>query len=138
MTNDITKLTLDTHVMIWYLEGINLSPEQVALIDEARGKQGLFFSNISIWEIAMLALKGKICFSVPLNEWVNKLVSNVKVNLIDISPEILIESCSLLNYNHQDPSDRIIIASCRKIDSHLMTFDQRIITYAKQGYLKVL
>lgn len=138
MINEIKKLTLDTHVMIWYLEGINLSSEQVALIDQVRNNQGLFFSNISIWEISMLALKGKICFSVPLHEWINKLISNVKVNLIDISPEILIESCSLINYNHLDPSDRIIISSCRKIDSHLMTFDQKIIDYGKLGYLKVV
>jgi PIN domain nuclease of toxin-antitoxin system len=32
---DLAKLTLDTHVFIWYTEGINLTPSQVELIEKA-------------------------------------------------------------------------------------------------------
>ncbi len=36
MTNDpminLERLTLDTHILIWYTEGINLSKEQVKIL----------------------------------------------------------------------------------------------------------
>lgn len=135
--SDIKKLTLDTHVIIWYLEGINLSPHQISVIEEARNSDTLFLSSISIWEIAMLSTKGKLNFSITMNDFLDKLTSVVGVKLIDLTPEILIESCNLINYAHKDPADRMIVASCRKIDSHLMTFDQKIIDYGKQGYIKL-
>lgn len=134
---DLEKLTLDTHVLIWYAEGINLSQSQVDLIEKAREKGCLYISAISIWEITLLASKGRIALSIHLEEWINQLLSTPGLNVIDLSIPILVQSCELLNYPHKDPADRLIIASSRSINSHLMTFDQKIIDYAEKGYLKV-
>ena len=138
MSNNIERLTLDTHVIIWYVEGIKLSQKQVELINHFRAKNELFISNITIWEIAMLASAGKINFAVSFDNWMSKLLSIPGLNLIALSPEILIASCQLLHYECKDPADRMIIASCRQINSHLMTFDQEMISYGCQGYLKVI
>lgn len=142
MTNDthinIEKLTLDTHVLIWYSEGINLSKEQVNIIEQIRKAGNLYISAISIWEIAMLVNKDKIALSISLDEWIDKLLSTPGLNLIDLSISILVQSCVLPKYEYKDPADRLIIASVRSINSHLMTFDQKIIDYADNGYLKII
>jgi PIN domain nuclease of toxin-antitoxin system len=132
------KLTLDTHVLIWYMEGIKLNSRQVELIDKARNENALFVSAISIWEISMLAGKGKLACSVSLSEWINSIISIPGLNIIDLSIPVLVESCNLPNYEHRDPADRLIISSTRSINSHLMTFDQKIIDYANDGYVKII
>ena len=135
--SSIEKLTLDTHIIIWYSEGIKLNEKQVSLIDQAKDNNSLFISSISIWEIAMLLGRGKTAFSMSLNELIDNILSIPGLNLIDLSLPILIESTSLPNYEHKDPADRLIIASVRSNGSHLMTVDEKIIDYAKRGYLKI-
>ena len=132
------KIILDTHILIWYLEGIELKEKYVNIIDKARNSNSLYISAISIWEIAMLANKNKIALSVNLNSWIDKLLSLPGINLVDLSTDILLESCALPHYSHKDPADRMIISSTRAIDACLISFDQKIIDYANKGYLKVL
>jgi PIN domain nuclease of toxin-antitoxin system len=86
----------------------------------------------------MLFNRGKTAFSMSLNELIDNILSIPGLNLIDLSLPILIESTSLPNYDHRDPADRIIIASTRSNGSHLMTVDEKIIDYAKRGYLKIV
>lgn len=130
-------LLLDTHVLIWYVEGIRLLKEHVDIIEDSRARGQLSISAISIWEIAMLASKGRIVINVPIKEWVERVLTNLEINLVDLSANILIESSLLLNYEHKDHADRIIIASARASNAHLLTFDEKIIDYAKLGYLKL-
>jgi PIN domain nuclease of toxin-antitoxin system len=132
----IDKLILDTHILIWFLEGIKLSEDQITVIENARSKHQLFVSSISIWEIAMLLKQNKIVLSISLNEWLNKLECIPGLGISDLSASILVESCNLPNYEHKDPADRMIIASSRSLGAHLMTHDQKILDYAKEGYLK--
>ncbi|KJV81107.1 PIN domain protein [Rickettsia hoogstraalii str. RCCE3] len=141
MTNikdNLVNLILDTHILIWYAEGIKLSKHQIELIEKAREHNMLYISAISIWEVAMLENKGKIVLSISLNDWINKLLSIPGLNLIDLSVSVLIESCFLPNYEHKDPADRFIIASTRNNNSYLFTCDQKIIEYANLGYLKII
>lgn len=134
---EFPSLILDTHVLIWYSQGIELIPQQVNLIDEAVANNSLCISAISIWEITMLANKGKIVINIPIKDWINKLLLISKIKIIDLSPDTLIESVLLPNYEHRDPADRLIIASVRLTNSVLMTFDQKIIDYANLGYLNL-
>lgn len=136
--NNFESLILDTHILIWYVEGIKLSESQIKLIDKAREENILYISAISIWEITMLENKGKIALSVSLDEWINKLLSMPGLHLINLSVSILMQSCLLPHYDHKDPADRFIISSSRTSNSHLLTFDQKIIEYANLGYLKII
>lgn len=136
--NSAAKITLDTHIIIWYAEGINLTEKQVGVIDRARDNNSLFISSISIWEIAMLFKKGKTVFSMSLNELIDKILSIPGLNVMDLSLPILLESTSLPNYEPKDPADRLIISSTRANGSYLMTVDQKILDYANRGYLKIV
>lgn len=131
------KLLLDTHILLWYVEGINLPAASVESIELFRKADNLYLSAISIWEVAMLTGKGKIIFSVALKEWVDKVLSIPGLNIIDLSVPILLESCGLPNYPHKDPADRLIMASSRIVGCRLMTLDEKIIEYGERGYLKI-
>lgn len=135
-SSTVEKLIIDTHVLIWYLEGIKLSEEQVSVIEDARNKHELYVSAISIWEIALLTKQNRVVLSISFNDWMNRLQCIPGLNILDLSTAILIESCNLINYEHKDPADRMIIASSRDLNAHLMTFDQKILDYASLGYLK--
>ena len=137
LNNQIERLILDTHVLIWCVEGIKLNKEQIALIEKMSESASLFASAISFWEIKMLLKKDKVSLPISFDEWLNKVTSHLKLNIIDLSMPILISSCELPNCDHKDPADRFIIASCRHMDSHLMTFDQKILDYGQKGYLKI-
>ncbi len=71
MTNDpminLERLTLDTHVLIWYTEGIKLSKEQVKIIEQVRQASNLYVSAISIWETAMLINKDRMSLTQRQN-----------------------------------------------------------------------
>ena len=136
-TSEVDKLILDTHILIWYVEGINLSESQVTLIDQMRGKASLYISAISIWEIALLVSRERIALSIDLDQWIQRTTSITGLTFLDLSISILTQSCTLSNYEHKDPADRMIIASARSINAHLMTYDQNIIDYADKGYLKI-
>ena len=132
------KILLDTHILIWYAEGINLSTNQIGLIENTRKKKELYISAISIWEITMLANRSKLIFSIDIHDWIKKLLSTLGLELIDLSVPILIQSCELPNYPHRDPADRMIIATSRINNIALMTLDRKIIDYGKEGYFKLI
>ena len=84
-TPEIDKLILDTHILIWYIEGINLSEPQVELIDKMREKSSVYISAISIWEIALLVSKDRIALSIDIDEWIQRAASITGLNLMDLS-----------------------------------------------------
>lgn len=137
VNNDIEMLTLDTHILLWYLEGIELNERQVASIESARKKNKLYISAISIWEISLLANRGRIAFAIDMKEWVSQVMNIPGLNMIELSPDVLIESTILPTYMHKDPADRMIIASARSMNSYLMTKDEKIIEYGNNGYVKI-
>ena len=81
----IEKLVMDTHILIWYLEGIELSQQQVQIIENQRNLSQLYISAISIWEVSMLINKKKAAISIPIHEWLNKVLSIPGLNIIDLS-----------------------------------------------------
>ena len=63
--DQVRGVLLDTHVWLWYAEGLldKLSAQAVKALDQARRGPGLSVSAISIWEIGMLQQKGRIRLS---------------------------------------------------------------------------
>lgn len=70
----MSGLLLDTHVWLWYAEGVpdRVSPETLSAIDQARRQRRLFVSAISVWEIGLLVAKGRIGLSAPPRDWMTR------------------------------------------------------------------
>lgn len=131
------KVLLDTHIILWYLEGIKLNQQQIDTIDEARKNNSLYISAISLWEIALLTSKGRLAFSITIEELIDNILSIPGINLVDLSVSILISSCNLPHFDHKDPADRFIIASARNLHAYLISADQKILDYASLGYVNI-
>jgi PIN domain nuclease of toxin-antitoxin system len=133
-------IVLDTHVWLWLNEG---APERIAPsarreIEALAGRGRVFVSVISVWEVAMLESRNRIQLSLPVDRWVHRALRAPGVQLLELSPEIAIESTRLPGEPHGGPADRILMASARVIGGRLATRDTGILGYASAGHLAVL
>jgi PIN domain nuclease of toxin-antitoxin system len=136
----VSALLLDTHIWLWYAEGVaeRLRPASVKKLDDARRRVGLCVSAISVWEIGMHHVKGRIRLSVPLRDWVERSLGASGVRFVPLDAAAAAESTPLPGDPQGDPADRFLIATARIEDLVLATRDQQILKYGKQGYLRVL
>lgn len=130
---------MDTHVWIWVMEGLQseLSSATVNAIEEAGGRGELALSAISVWELGMLEARGRITLSRSIDEWVHAALTAPGLRLVDLSPEIAVESTRLPGSPHGDPADRMIIATTRVLGGTLITCDDQILGYGASGHLSV-
>ena len=119
---------LDTHVLIWWLQGDGpLSSEQQRVLSAADGDSPLRVSDISLWEIASLHSLGRIQLAIPVREWLEKAVAPPLVRRHGISPAIAAEADALPDSFHRDPADRILVATARVLGATLLTRDRHIV-----------
>ena len=133
-------LLLDTHVWLWYVENDTkrFSRRIEPLVEAAVQRGELLISAISVWEIAVLDSIRRIELSHDVRTWVGRALSFPGVSFKGLSPSIAIESTRLPGTLHRDPADRILIATARLTGAALVTSDERILAYAKQGHVNVL
>lgn len=136
----MSALLLDTHIWLWYAEGDTqrLPPASVKKLDRARREEGLRVLSISVWEVGMQHVKGRIQLSTPLRDWVRDAFAPAGISLLPLDADIATESTLLPGEPHGDPADRFLIASARVKRLVLATRDQAIIEYGKAGHVRVL
>ncbi len=139
-TADMGGLLLDTHIWLWYAEGVagRLSPATLAAIERARIEHRLHVNAVSVWEVGMLCAKGKISLSAPAHEWVRRAISISGIRLQALDAETAMESTQLPDSPHGDPADRFLIAAARIHGLCLVTADKKIYTYGKAGHVRFL
>lgn len=122
------KYLLDTHILIWWLEGgTKLSSEQKAAIDTRSPSSPLLVADITLWEIATLVELGRLRFSLPLKEWLERAVAPPLVSVCSITPAIATQVATLPSSFHRDPGDRIIVSTALVHGAELITSDGKII-----------
>jgi len=131
-------LILDTHIWIYLMNGDQKIKKSgfLKLIEKAAPENAIKIPTICSWEISMLAAKKRILISGDALSWIKKSLTLPGISLCSLSPEIAYESSNLPGNFHGDPADRIIVASARVLNGTLLTFDQKILCYAKEGHLK--
>lgn len=130
-------LLLDTHVLLWIIfEPQQFSDKIKELITDAQSKNSLAISSISLWETAMLISKKRIDVYEPIHDFLNSISKINGLNIFEISSEIAAESTLLGIDFHGDPADRIIVATTRVHRSTLLTRDNKILEWAKEGGIR--
>lgn len=118
-------ILLDTHVLIWLSEGSGkLGYRSKELADDALSAEELAVSAISFWEVAMLRRAGRIELNQPVDAWRTRLLDTGLVE-IGIDGETAVTAAELGNF-HEDPADRIIVATASRLSATLVTADGRI------------
>lgn len=129
---------LDTHVWLWMAGGERIAPAARRLIEVAVDADGLVISPISIWEVGMLAAKGRITIQPDCLTWVNEALAKTGVRLLPLSVQVAVGSSFLPEGFHGDPADRIIVATAIAGSATLVTRDAQILAYARRGRFKVV
>jgi PIN domain nuclease of toxin-antitoxin system len=123
-------IVLDTHALIWWVEGVGLSKAARAAIEreiEADGEIGI--SAMSAWEVMLLVKKGRLALAMEVGRWFEKVSRISRVRLLPMDRNIAIEAADLPGDFHKDPADRMIVATARSLSAPLVTKDRRIQSY---------
>lgn len=97
---------LDTHTLIWYINGdMELSQNARAAIETDSAIN--FVSIASLWEMAIKISLGKLVLKTPFNQ----ISRQVEENGFEVLPVTFEDALtvSTLPFYHRDPFDRIII-----------------------------
>src|SRR5262249_51259187 len=122
-------ILLDTHIWVWWVFGdpqLTQSQRQHLQDNEATG---LGVSVISCWEVAKLVELGRLVLPCPIAQWMAQALAYPGIRLLDLIPQIAIESTQLPGTFHRDPADQMIVATARVHNIPLLTADAKILQY---------
>lgn len=122
-------ILLDTHIWIWWIQEHPALPKSLRDRLEAEQATGICVSVFSCWEVAMLASQQRIRLPIATLEWLEAALTRPGTRLLDLTPEITVESTQLPGTFHRDPADQIIVATARIHDLALVTLDAKIRSY---------
>jgi PIN domain nuclease of toxin-antitoxin system len=129
----VTDLLLDTHIALWLDSGDErLGTTSRRTIEAAWHAGGrLFFSAISVWEIAVLVDRGFIELDLPVAAWVDRFVGRPGMEAVPLDHKAATLAYNLADLDHRDPADRLLIATALGLGCPLITHDDRIRRFAK-------
>ena len=119
-------LLLDTHSLIWFLNGDEKLSEKAKLAIEDP-ENSKIISIASIWEIAIKISLDKLRFPKGFKHFL-EMVEDNGFDLLPITFEHALE-LSTLKYLHRDPFDRLLIAQCIADKLVIVTKDDNIKRY---------
>jgi PIN domain nuclease of toxin-antitoxin system len=119
----VTGLLLDTHVLLWW-RGDYRRIAATALEQITDPETAVFFSSVSIWEMAIKHASGKL--SMPDN-LLETMAERGFAELPVRSSDGL--RAGALPPHHADPFDRMLVAQAQSERLTLVTSDTRIAAY---------
>ncbi len=90
----------------------------------------LLISEISAWEVAQKAARGKLSFTSPVTAWIERAVLAPGVTMLPLTRDVLVLSTQLATL-HGDPADRILVAAAKLLGVPLATADRQIADWAR-------
>jgi PIN domain nuclease of toxin-antitoxin system len=129
----MSEMLLDTHVLIWWrLDSSRLGRSWIRRLQALENRQKpVAISAITLWEIAMLAARGRIEMVEPADVWIEEIEGHPLIEVLSLTARIAAESVRLGPDFHNDPADQIIVATARIHGLPLMTADERIRKWGK-------
>jgi PIN domain nuclease of toxin-antitoxin system len=121
-------LLLDTHIWIWHLAGSERLPSGIkAAILEAAGD--CWLSTVSLWELGLLARKGRVELAMDLRSWVDNALHRLPLKEAPLTREVAIKSLEI-ELPHEDPADHFLAATALVFDLTLATVDRRLLGHS--------
>ncbi|SAL75903.1 twitching motility protein PilT [Caballeronia peredens] len=123
-------IVLDTHALLWWVGGAGLSKHARAAIDREIEDQGeIVVSTMTAWEVMLLVKKGRLGLAMDVGGWFDKVSRINGVRFAPVDRNIALASADLPGNFHQDPADRMIVATARSLSAPLVTKDLHIRRY---------
>ncbi len=122
------KALLDTHTFLWW----NLDdPQPSDTVREfiGNGRNQIFFSAASAWEIAIKYSKGRLELPETPDLYVANRLTHHHFSALPIQLSHALHVYSLLDI-HKDPFDRLLVAQSQLESLPLLTIDSQIARYS--------
>ena len=121
------KYLLDSSVWLMSTLREHVLPESIREIvgdpDETLG-----LSIFSLWEAAKKNQQGKLPLPMDLPAWFKAAVPS-HLQLLPLTPDIIVESTRLPEFPVNDPADQLIVATARVHNLALLTTDTKLKGY---------
>ena len=122
-------IVLDTHIWVWWVHGdARLTVSQAEAIT-ANESDVIGVTAISCWEIAKLVEYDRLELPCPLTDWFEQALTYPGIQILELTPQIAVESTQLPGAFHRDPADQLIVATARFYGCPLVTSDDKILNY---------
>jgi PIN domain nuclease of toxin-antitoxin system len=123
-------IVLDTHAWIWFASNPEeLSSRAEQAIRRSVLKRQACVSSISVWEVALLAASGRLQLTIGVRDWLAKCEALPDFRFVPVDNLIASRSAFLPPPLHNDPADRIIIATAQTMGAAVVTKDVKIRNY---------
>ena len=120
------SVILDTCALLWLAGGgKKLSRATLRAINEA---PVVYVSTISGFEISLKTRNGKLELSLPVEKWFAQVFEHHGLTILPLELEACIAAAELPAF-HDDPFDRLIIATAKLHDLTVATTDERFAKY---------
>ena len=119
------RLLLDTHIWLWSLLDAARLGDSVRHTLRSQENE-LQLSPISVWEALLLAERGRVVLLPDPRRWLRKAMSITPVAEAPLTVEVALASRTV-DVEHQDPADRLIVATAAVYGLTLVTADTRLL-----------
>jgi PIN domain nuclease of toxin-antitoxin system len=121
------KVLVDTPTFLWDLMDNSRSSRKARLILKSDEHQ-LFFSLVSLWEIAIKIKTGKLNAIGSSVAYIRDEMDNYSMELLGIRYEHVLQ-LEALPVHHSDPFDRLLIAQAISESLPILTHDEKFSLY---------
>lgn len=120
------KVLLDTHALIWFIEGDSkLSLTAKSEIENLNNER--FVSTVSLWEIVIKSSRDKLELKKSFKELNQSIVDNdIQIITVQISH---LNTLLILQHHHSDPFDRLLISQAISEDLTIISTDKHFKNY---------
>ena len=126
----IKIIVLDTHAWIWFVSNPGLlSRKAKKSVDAAIDEKSVLISSISAWEVALLVSHKRLRLTLDVTDWITQSEMLPIIQFVPVDNSIAVKSVSLPQPLHNDPADRIIIATAIAMGALVVTKDEKILQY---------
>ena len=121
------KILMDTHTFLWWnTDDPRLSARAKEII--ADGRNEVYLSAASVWEIVIKTAKGKLILPEAPTQYIASRMSLHRFRPLAVQMSHAVQVYELLSY-HNDPFDRMLIAQSQVESMPLVTGDEDIRHY---------
>ena len=122
----MTRLLLDTHLVLWWLNGDPRLPQ--AVVERVQAPEAeVFVSQASLWEMAIKVSIGRLLVDLPELE---RQVPLQGFRWLPISNAHVLAVADLETDGvHRDPFDRLLVCQSRVEPMLLLTMDSQLRSY---------
>lgn len=118
-------LLLDTHIWFWSLAAPELLGKKLRS-QLLRKKGGVWLSPVSVWELLVLAERGRVRLDAEPRVWVREALELAPLEEAALNHDVALRSREVA-LPHQDPADRFLVATALTYGLTLVTADDTLL-----------